>query len=531
MRKPPLPVLLFVICMSFVGRGSEQPRVEPPPHPNHYILVIDASGSTAKELKKAIYQKALLEILPQHLYSEGFGAEIPPYNLNEDYLTLHHFGVVTGGGASPDEIIKHYNLSTDFIHPSVVFRKGVSSDELKARLLPPTLYQYTLLSWAKQIALHESRPPRKDDIAHRVFIIFVHDGELNGPSVKEEIKAFERDNQTFDQAYKLVQHIDSEYQFTDGRGGDRRAWVQELNAGESRGRVLIEAYEVISIARNRWEAAGREFRPVRDLKIIWAQDTGEAPEGVLSATLDEGFRSWADTAKGSEFSLAVEGGGRTIAGRGLNLPFISTGALSCDGRNFDATLNAALWQEDALLGRRMVNYTYPQVVVAPPPTRCLVSFYVWWGVKLLLLVAVAAALAYYLYYRLYATPLAIEIPGTLVPIPLGRRGRVEAAAPVVPQSELEALTLKLPGAFKQYLFCRGATVSLECTDGAMVTWAGRDGDTQLRLPLARDYMHARWNKLPAEPSLITVKFRHGRQRMGVRLSYPSAAYAHTSLGV
>ena len=532
MRKS-LLLSLLVLLLTGTRLSAAEAEISRPSHPNHYIILIDASGSTATDSKKESYRRALLEVLPRHFYAEGFGGHIPPYDPAEDYLTLQYFGVVTGHLSVPAayESLADDDLRTDFIHPVWSRRKGVEIDELKQHVLPPQTYFYTLLSWAKPLSLN-SLSPAGDDPAHRTFLIFVSDGEHNDHTPRAELDDFENKNKSYEETRKLVAEIENAYSFTDGEGAPRRAGSEPV--GEGKSAIFVEAYEVVSNASAQWEAAAKALPRAGELRVRWTREGGAAPEGVLSASIDKRFVEWSKSAprvEGSqlpppELSLSVSDGAQAAEARGLELPFVSRGALTCGGRELKANVHASLWVVDRLLGRRRVDFVDPQTVSAPPPAMCRVEFYAEWGGIVLLCALAALGAAYFIYYRYYTTPLAVTITGQMNSIHLSRRGHVVAPVPAVPQMKVRALTLELPGMFKQRLFCRGATVSLGSKGGGALHWKEQNGDPQLRLPLARRAMAAYWSDLSQEPSQITVNFKQGRQQMNVDLSYPGGSDEH-----
>jgi hypothetical protein len=424
-----------------------------------------------------------------------------------------------------------YDLRDDFIHDELVRGRNVSPESLAERITPATTYQYTILSWAKQLALYNSRPRDAGEVSHRTFLIVVHDGVSNENSVAEEIEMVRRwSKANYEEVLPVVNSINGDYKFTDGGGENRPAWTEEVDeasGGGTRAPVFIEAYEVVSTNWANWEAEGRRLDPLDDFSIRWTNEAGDAPRGELRAAPSEKFRAWLGPAENVEVSLSVEQDGEVMSGAAPSVPFVARGALSCDPRLFKAALSATAQQTDKLLGSRVVRYTYPRVLEAPQPSRCTAAFRTAVAVGAGLLLLLVVYFLFYLYYRYYAPYVEIEFPGTRVPIRLGRKGPPPVAVPVVPQKGLEALTLKLPGRFKQYLFHHGATVSLTPADGETIHWADGDDGRVIRLPLASQYVPAHWGRLPSKPSQVTVSYRKGRRQTEVDLSYPGGAQTVT----
>lgn len=528
MSKPILRTLLFVLWFSAaIGHMAQGQSIEPLTHPNHYIVLIDASGSTVgTKGARELYDEVLTRRLLACLYQDGFGQAIPPYEPQQDYLTLHHFGVVTGPVETAYDRLQEYDLLADFIHPLFVREMEVEEARLRARLFPTQTYQYTILTWAKQLALHHSRSDSSKSISHRTFMIMVHDGHPNDYSIKGEMEMVRRGARAkYGQVETLVSAIDRDYQFTDGRGNPKPAWTEEIPSSVSAEapRFFIEVYEVISAVQAEWEIQGLGLRSLDDLHFRWDKETGESPQGVLTAKLGEEFVAWVESAEDSKVSLAAGPDGQLGAGSGLETLVFFREALTCEPLKFDSLLNVRLQRSDRLLGTRIVNYTHRQTVAAPPPMRCTAAFFVSAGFATVLGTLVLLALAYYFYYRFRATHLEIEIPGTLAPIRLERRGQREGRAPVVPQSGLEALSLKLPNWLKQWVFYRGAIITLLSNDGEeLLRWSNEEGVAQIKLPLAQRQVLACWRRLPAKPTMVTIGFGQRNQRANVDLIYPRA---------
>ncbi|MGH9426188.1 MAG: hypothetical protein ACRD2L_07790, partial [Terriglobia bacterium] len=344
-------------------------------------------------------------------------------------------GVVTGPMETAYERLQEYDLLKDFIHP--IFQGRIEEANLKAKLFPTQTYQYTILTWAKQLALHHSRSDSSKSIGHRTFMIMVHDGHPNDSSIKGEMGMVRWwAGAKYGQVESLVSSIDRDYQFTDGRGNQRPAWTEEVPGGvlAEAPRFFMEAYEVTSTAQAKWETQGIQLRPLDDLRLRWTKETGESPQGLLSATLNEEFADWIKSAEHSEVSLTAGSNGQLEVRSGLETQVVFREALTCAPLTFDALLNVRLQRSDKWLGTRTVSYTHQQTVTAPPPLRCTAAFFVSVGFAALLGTLALLALAYYFYYRFRATHLDIEIPGTLAPIRLDRRGQRKGRAPVVPQS-------------------------------------------------------------------------------------------------
>jgi hypothetical protein len=527
MRKAFPHALAFWVCLlSTTALQVRGQTLAPLTHPNHYIVLIDSSSSMVTSAnKKSAFEKALFGTLLKRIYQEGFGEKVPAYVPEQDYLTLHHFGVVVGDSATAYTRLADYDLLTQFIHTSFIRKKGVTADALRERIYPAQFYNYTVLSWAKPLALRASAPVSSDNVGQRTFLIIIHDGLPNENSLAEEVRMIHRWSKENGEKVQLqVNEIDDAYRFTDGNGDNRPAWSEQFQAGTDQGSpIFVEAYEVNSKSQSHWEAAGLKLHPVDALEIQWQKESGAAPQGVLTVSLRQEFEAWIKQADSPQVSLSVKADGHDISQPGLKLPFVVQGDLSCEPRLFNTALNISLSQSDKFLGSRTLNYTYPQTVAAPLPMRCTLTFILAIVLAAILAILLLAALIYYVYYRFYGTHLEIQIPGLLMPISLQRNVQIVAPAQLVPQQGLEALSLKLPSLLKQFLFCRGAVVTIAADAGQNIHWANGSNEALVKLPSAYEYISAHWDQLPDKPSLVNLKYQQGKQSMGVTLSYPGGA--------
>lgn len=519
--------LILFSCLYFLAPLTTLAQtLQPQAHPNHYIVLVDASGSTIEtEEKKRLYEKALGERLLTRLYRDGFGPMVPPYDPRQDRLTLHHFGVATGDKATAYARLKNYDLSSDFIHPALVRQGGIEAAALRPMLFPTQSYNYTILAWAKQLALYSSRPAGSGEISQRTFIVTVHDGLSNEGSPEGEAEIVRRHSQhNFQKVKPMVSAIDHDYLFTDSRGESGPAWAEEIRDEAHAGVApfFLEVYEVIPSADAEWWAKGKQLRPLSDVRLKWTEESGEQPAGMLKGSLSKEFLSWMGAAEEAKVSLGGGLDAKETFLEGLEVPVSFRGALTCRPREFEAALRVSLWRSDKLLGRRALDYTHTQGVTAPAPMRCTTLYVVSLGLGVLLAALFLAALTYYLYYRFRGSLIEIEVPGTMTPVRLERRGRVEGQAPVLPQEGLEALSLRLPSRLQKLLY-RKATVTLGTESGEeMLGWATANGTSRLSLAQADGVIPAYWRRLPTTPTEVIISFRQGRQSAEVRLAYPRA---------
>lgn len=531
--------LLATVMILTVPVASKAQYFQPEKHPNHYIILVDSSGSTASsKAKREAYNKALTETLPKLIYETGFGQAIPPLELQNDILTLLHFGVVSSGPIPAYMRLKDYDLTKDFIH-TVTFRSlDISQSEFKRRAPPTQHYELTILSWAKQMALSVFNAKNSNAVNNRTFLIMISDGIANGGISAREIETAENfgNHSNVEQVKGLVNTIDREYLFTDGQGKDGRAFQEKL-PNDNHPLFFIEAYEVVSVAQAKWEAEAKALQPLNRLKIEWTKESGAAPEGVLVATIENDLlKQLGLTGDATGVMKLMREGSKNEAawylGSHLKMPFSIQEALTCDSRNFDALLEIPITQTDGRLGTRNVNYVFRQSISAPPATSCTVMFFVWTGAKLLLLAAVLFAIVYLIYFRLYSTHLDIELPGLRAPIRLNRKSGTLGGTSISPKEELEALSLRLPNQLLQRIFYQKALVRLEANVDSVKEGKDKEGkdlvhwtndsssSSTLKLPSDLRNITASWQDIPKGPTKLTVIFKQGGQHSEVVLSYP-----------
>src|SRR5438309_10864158 len=83
----------FLLVAAFCGTSPSYSAntISEPQHPSHFILLIDASGSTiASKSRRERYRAVLLQhVLPQ-LFSGTRSAGIPPFDPRQDFVSVFH---------------------------------------------------------------------------------------------------------------------------------------------------------------------------------------------------------------------------------------------------------------------------------------------------------------------------------------------------------------------------------------------------------------------------------------------------------
>lgn len=523
-------VLFSTLILPALSAVSHAQVFQPEAHPNHYVILVDASGSAIESrAKRAAYTTALTGNLPLLLYKSGFGDRIPPISPENDYLTVLQFGIVPSGSAPAYTRLKEYDLINDFIH-KVTFRSAnVGQKEFQSSVIPEHYYGLTVLSWARQIALSTLAARHSNAGSNRTFLIIISDGIANGGVPAAEISTVETfaNRTSVDRVKALVNEINRDYQFTNGMGQEGWAFQDKIPDSD-RPLFFIEAYEVVSVAQAKWETDAKGLRPLDRLEIEWTNESGVAPEGILIARSEKAFLNRLGVTTDSTGTLntvpdGTDGAASWRLGSSLRKPFSVQGELSCESRSIDVFLRIPITQTDERLGLRTINYAYQQSVFAPPPLRCTAVFAFQMGLAVLLIVLALAASAYYLYYRRWATHMYVEVPGALQSIGLHRKRSQGGWVHMTPQHGLEALSVILPSRLKQLLLYRGATITLVNQENEeSLRWLDVEGDEELKLPFVQGSIPAYWRRPPQAPSTITVSFCQRHQHANLSLRYPPA---------
>jgi hypothetical protein len=507
---------------------GQEPVLRRPAHPNHFVVLVDSSGSAVSpHTKREIFQRTLTQELIPRLYEGGFGEVVPAFSPDRDLLTLLHFGVVTGPSRDAYLRLREYDLLEQTIHPSRVRARGVRREDLARWILPRDVYQFSFLSWVPQLALVRLQSTGGSFEANRTFLLVAHDGQPNDHTVQAEHRSIAQfsDEGSYSQVKEAVAGIQRLYLLSDGKGGDEPAWSLPASKQDRRYPIFVDAYEVKARADRRREKAAAGLRPFRALGFHWRRERGNRPQGVVVGELSGDLRTWLAGFKGVESALRVTGPGAT-ADRGtpdprFAVPVFWSGPAGCGPRSLSVGLDLKLRTEDPLLGNRTLLYTPVSQLAVPSPRVCAVSFWAKAGALVGSIFLLAALLFYYLKHRLFTTRTRVWLPGQMSPLQIERRGSQTAQALVTPKPGLEALRLELPQSWRQALFTGSAVLTLR-SDGPRALWMDGQGTTpQLRLPASHRQISAFWEEIPSSPARLTLTFCHGRQSSDLTISYPS----------
>lgn len=502
------------------------------PHPCHFIIVVDASGSTISSRLKAIaYRSVLRDTVVDRLFLEGFGENIPRFDSSSDLLSLVHFGIVKKDTTPAYMRLHKYSFLRDYVHNVFVRRTDLEPSELKSKIVPSEYYQLTILSWAKQIALWATRPRRSDQVAQRTFFVLIHDGISNEGSFSEEKNMVGRwgDSSDVRRMKGLIREIEDLYEFSDTEGTRQWAWQQKVWIDE-RGieePIFLEVYELVSRERKFWGLQSDQLNPFREVSLDWTKEEGSTPEIMITLHQDDKFLKWVVSGGKVEGYVNI----RTHREQHrflweessvLEMPVILSTPLTCDTSFFHIALNLSVVQPDSLLGRRVVHYVYRQSREASLPFRCSVISHLVRGLEFSLLIVFLVITVYVIYFRFYSTHFSIELPGSLRPLRVSRITLREKGTGVSPKQGLEALSLSLPNKLIQQLFYRNATISVSCDSKVNLFWDAQSGKSNtLILPEGKRHVTLYWSEIPKKPTKLQVTLRQGKTSSQVELSYPA----------
>jgi hypothetical protein len=506
---------LIAIACSVPRAGAQS--VAPQPHPNHFIILVDASGS----VNRATLQSAITGRLLPQLFERGFGRSFPAYDPQQDRVTLLHFGIVERAPTPAYLRLKDYRFLANFIHPIFEYRRA-TRQEIAEGAVQIAGYEMTILSWAKPLALAWGKGRVANVEGNRTFLIMLSDGKPNGSSTRAEEDEVRRraDKPDLAKTEQAIADVNENYRFVAAEGGD------EAGAGaDAINQIFIEAYEIVPRAQEALEERARSLAPFEQLSFSWTSESGDRPIGELSAEMKPDFLEWVRSAGTTAGRVSAGTGDPAPAAKDWDLgpvwslPLTAEGALGCESRSYPVTLVVPVKLNDKLLGARTLEYTYQREVAAPPASSCTYWYWGWRAAAVFALLLLLGAAAYFIYFRFYSTHIYIELSGHAVPIRIARGETVESGTPISPREGLEAFTLHLPGGLLQRIFYRKARVGAEMNGGVRVRLS-EGGQTSLGLPSPQRKVEAYWDAVPDHPTTLTLTFEQGRQTSHVILSYP-----------
>ncbi|AIE83573.1 heat shock protein HSP60 [Fimbriimonas ginsengisoli Gsoil 348] len=505
-----------------------------PDHPNHLIVLLDASrsmqGERSSSAKRAVHR--LLDSLYGSEKLEG----LPRFDPAHDLVTVLQFGIDSGGEASTAyRRLKWHDLKKDYLHPQITHEPRVTREQLADALQPERGYNLTALAWARAMALDASQVPSGTRV-QRTFVLILSDNEANGGTMAEEAEVLEHFARPGDSAWirALRRKVGKEYRFVGADGVEEPLFEQEIRAFGKAKPVYLSGYEVLNRARERASAEAAAIPAVGSIDIGWQDEGGPHPTAVVRIDPSEKIRK----RFGQHAAARITAGSPNAHGEGkvgeagdtLESP-MKFGSLP--GGVEPATVRLAVTsdQPGGWLGTRRADTVYVINAAVPIPgthtigRRLENSF-------LFLLFATVAGTALWLWYSWRAgRHFRLKLPGYGNPILLPALGiQVAPIADEVPKPPFvggEALRVILPPRWMRRIFYRDATLTLAVKDGD-ARWLGQ---TSLEVPVeafAGDAI-ATWAEVPPYPVQANVSVRRGSDACSAEITYPRPLPARKAL--
>lgn len=518
-------MLFFFLWGCALQSGLYPVQLENKKHPNHYILLIDATGSTVDQNPKVgKYKDLLSNTLMEALYEKGVGGFIPVYDPEVDYLSLFHFGVVKEEN-QPYKFLENYDLPGDYIHSQFTRESQVFRTVLVPSLWPEQFYRLTLLLWSKKLALATLLDKPFDMENNRTFMIVVHDGIVNNgiPEAEIEMARSWGGEEKIPEVEKLIQQVDKSYIFSSGRDKNGKPVTKVFR--ENHGTYFIEGYEVLSKEQLQMEEELNTTPPFVSTALEWVKETGANPQGRVEVTYDRGFL---DLLKASPTSTSLTFRHRETQWEHQEEPktamdflVIMDEPLGCQPLDCRLSLDVTLNTADPLLGKREFYYHYDRPVKTPVPFKCKAGYVIQWGL-VILAVIIFLLLAYkFCYFRYFTTQIRIKFPSLGIPVTIKRTGGRLARTPIHPTQGGIAFWIMLPKKWRQKIFYKDARIDLDPGgDHCFYLLHNSKKLNVIHLPINERKIGIYWEKIESEPVKRKIVFSQGKQNVEITLAFP-----------
>jgi hypothetical protein len=334
---------------------------------------------------------------------------------------------------------------------------------------------------------------------------------------------------------KSIEFIDTNYMFSNCQGREGWAWNKRFTTnGEP---IFLEAYEIISPAREKRISQLEELNPVTQLKFHWTTESGNEPEGYLKVTLEEKFHKFLDNQNTAVEVTFIHSDnkkqGQVEFESILKFPVIFSHPLNCKPMECQVQLNIPFRQQDPLLGTRNMNYHYQGKVETPIPFRCSFIFVINWIFLVLVIMILLAIGLWFYYFRFYIFPIKVRFPGLSFPIIAKRNKNISGGTPVHPKPGMPAFTIRLPHKWIQFILLRKARINLkpevqkdeEKKKGkekeSKIYWAEKEEKLDaIELPEKHKKINIWWRTIPKEPLDLTINLAQEKHKSEIRLNFP-----------
>jgi hypothetical protein len=525
-RASSVAMTVLLVAVARLAAAADATLI-PVRHPNHYILVVDASYSTVRTPLRAKSYRQLLEVrLPEILTSRSFG-NIPPAVPGRDYFTVVTFGIVTSryDHRVAYKHLHEFSFRRDFIHP-VVVRRRLSREELAGVLWPREFYRMTVLQWAKPATLASLPPALQTDVANRTFRIVVSDGEPNDGIVQAEkdVATSQGNEQDIAASQQWMQDAAAEVHVTDGAGREGEA-VQQRVPVAIQGRTetfFLDAQELIPRSRAALEQRAAAVVPLERIGYEYLETGGGSTALRINAEPTRAFRGWLSAHGGSVGTAAWRQRGRDTPQPAMREPLrlaLPPSHNPCVEFDVAVEVVGQVQHRDARYGLSVLEYRFAQNALAPPAPTCVAARLRRTLTRAAVVLFLVLLIAYFLFQRLAGSRPSIEIPGIVARFPL-RHGTATARPFHPPRKGAQAFIVHLPPPWKQRLFCRGMRISVDGDCAPAVQWLPSGGE--LRLPFeGGDIVTASWTETPAQQCTLRITSNGVAASAAVTVDYPT----------
>lgn len=434
-------------------------RVTPIAHPNHYLFLVDSSGSSRWDAPTTKNLNDALRVAVDRAYADGFGV-IPKLDPAQDVVTVHHFGLVPDGQPGiAYQRIHEFPLPENFIHVLAARERGLAAERVHALLYPRERYRLTFFELAESCALARlaSATPAAET-ANRTFLIFIRDHELAGQPLE---MIHDGAPEQYDQVMKVWAGVRRDYTFS-----IPPLWTQNFGV-DSGGKITIDVKEIKSNAIETWTADIAKVEGIGDHSFDWSG----ANAGVLSLDYTNELQSTV-LRDAPAASLRVNGVDVPAAAG----PHIRLSVPGCEPMPANVELTATPVRVDPTLGRVVLQFNTTQSYQVPVPTRCGLLFRILMYVLIAIALLLLLAAIYWIRYTRYLTHIVVSKPVGLRVWPL-RWDRPDGIPEAVPASETEVLRLKLPSRALRSTVYRNARLVLSSEPPNQFQWNDSDAES------------------------------------------------------
>jgi hypothetical protein len=473
-RRNPWPWFVLVVLLSAVGARALM--IQPSRHPNHYVLLVDASGSVAQPARAAVYRSALATAV-RRMYQDGFGV-LPPFDPERDVLTIEHFGCVAAGTAdSAYRRLHDVDFLRDVIHPVIRREPHVSADRALQFAFPNTRYHLTLLIWSVPLGIAAIAPQAPDQVAaNRTFLIRVTDMIVNDATAREEQALIENNGRKdrVDAARAAMSDLAAKYVIGDAAGKDAPLLTETFGRrADQSDSVTMHIWEIRSRALDAWAANAAQVKKLATAEIAWGSREGHSVPGVMTVQPTAEMQSAVlANATFASVQRPVPGAPR-VPWSSQQPAAVTVSIVECVATPVPLTITALTRFVDPLLGSVEYTVTSTEVLPLPIPPVCGLPFRILLSVLVAFGILTVAGTTYVLLFTRRWTRIDIRRPAGLKTWRLRWDMPINVDDVLLPD-ETEALRVDLPTGMHRWLLYRNAQLVLQSKPPGEFQWADTD---------------------------------------------------------